>query len=306
MFLTAALWAAGLTAGIALQRRVADAQRLTHVLFLITFWVTSPLMVFFAYTTVTLDLGLLAAMALVVANSWLVLALGFGAARLAGREPAQRGAVVLAAAFGNTGIVGFPLAALVFGPPGLALAVVFSEFQFLIPVLAVSVGVARRFAGSGACAPNAPDVRTLLRGWFFNPPVAAGVTAVVLRLAGADLRDAVEPLGPAAALAIGLFGFVQVGLAAPLERLAHTAGDLGRAALGLTLRLAVAPLTLHALGRLAGIDVPGAFLLLAATPVAFHTIVLARVYALDGALLRLLVVVSTPAVIAAVLLWHSL
>ncbi len=182
----------------------------------------------------------------------------------------------------------------------------YSEFQFLIPVLAVSTGVARRFAGPGACAPGAPHLRTLLRSWLLNPPVAAGVLAVTLRVAGADLRDAVEPLGPAAALAIGLFGFVQVGLAAPLERVAHSLADLGRAALTLALRCGVAPLVLYALGRLTGVDIPGAFLLLAATPVAFHTIILARVYALDGALLRLVVAVSTPAVIAAVLLWQAL
>jgi len=306
VLLTAALWAAGLSAGIGLQRSVPDAQRLSHVLFLLTFWVTSPLMVFFAYTTVAVEAGLFAAMALVVATSWLVLALGFAAARLAGRGAGQRGAMILAAACGNTGIVGFPLAALVFGPPGLALAVVYSEFQFLIPVLAVSAGVARRFAGPGARAPGAPDLRTLVRSWLVNPPVAAGLAAVVLRLAGADLRDAVEPLGSAAALAIGLFGFVQVGLAAPLSRVAHTRADLGRAGLSLVLRCGAAPLVLVALSRLTGVDVPGPFLLLAAAPVAFHTIVLARVYALDGALLRLLVVVSTPAVIAAVLLSQAL
>jgi predicted permease len=306
VILTAAVWAAGLAAGIALQRRVRRPQRLTHILFLATFWVTSPLMVFFAYTTLAPGAGLLAAMTLVVATSWLVLALGFGAARLAGSGAAERGAMVLGAGLGNTGIVGYPLAAAVFGPPGLALAVVYSEFQFLIPVLAVSTGVARRFAGPGACAPGAPDLRTLLRSWVVNPPVAAGVLAVALRLAGADLRDAVEPLGSAAALAIGLFGFVQVGLAAPLELVAHTLVDLGRAGLTLAVRCGAGPLALLGLGRITGVEIPGAFLLLAATPVAFHTIVLARVYALDGALLRLLVAISTPAVIAAVLLWQAL
>ncbi len=306
MLLTSIMWALGLAAGISLQRRAPNPQRLSYVLFLATFWVTSPLVVFFAYTTLTLDTRLLAAMALVVASSWLVLGLGAGAARLAGRDPAERGAMILAAALGNTGFVGYPLAVLAFGPPGLALAVVYSEFQFLIPVIAVSVGVARRFAGPGACAPGASGLRTMLRGWLINPPVVAGVLAVGLRLAGADLRAAVEPLGPAAALAIGLFGFVQVGLAAPLERLAHTVADLGRALLILSVRSVAAPLVLLGLGRLAGIDIPGVFLLLAATPVAFHTIVLARVYALDGALLRLLVAVSTPTVIAAVLLWQAL
>ncbi len=69
MLLTAALWSIGLAAGISLQRRASNPQRLSYVLFLATFWVTSPLVVFFAYTTLTLDARLLAAMALVVASS---------------------------------------------------------------------------------------------------------------------------------------------------------------------------------------------------------------------------------------------
>jgi hypothetical protein len=300
------VWAFGLACGVALQHRTPRPQQLSRALFLVTFWVTSPLVVFFAYTTVRLDTGLLGAMAVVVASSWLTLALATALARAVGRGAAERGAIILAGALGNTGIVGFPLAALAFGTPGLALAVVYSEFQFLIPVLAVSTGIARRFAGDGACAPGLPDLPAMLRSWLVNPPVAAGLLAVGLRLAGADLRESVEPIGAGAALAIGLFGFVQVGLAAPLDRLAHTRRDLGHAAATLALRCLAAPLVLLAVGWLTGIEVPGVFLLLAATPVAFHTIVLARVYALDGALLRLLVVVSTPIVIAAVLLWQAL
>jgi predicted permease len=86
---------------------------------------------------------------------------------------------------------------------------------------------------------------------------------------------------------------------------AHTLADLGRAGLTLALRCGAAPLALLGLGWVTGVEIPGPFLLLAATPVAFHTIVLARVYDLDGALLRLLVAVSTPAVIATVLVWQA-
>jgi predicted permease len=303
--LTALGWLLCLFAGFALQRRVAHPARLTRLLFRVTFWGTTPLVVFFAYTTVEVGRALFAAMAVVVASSWLVLGLGFLWARVGGRARPERGAMIIASAFGNTSIVGYPLAVLVFGPGGLALAVVYSEFQFLIPALAVSVGVARRFAGEGSHSPAAPGWRALARTWLVNPPVVAGLMAIALRAGGVDLRDVVTPLGPAVGLAIGLFGFVQIGLATPLTRLSHDLADLWRAGATLLMRCAVAPLMLYLTGRLTGVVVPPVFLLLAATPVAFHTMVLARVYALDLGLQRLLILVSTPAVIVAVVIWHA-
>jgi hypothetical protein len=268
--------------------------------------VTSPLVVFFAYTTVTADGALIATMVAVVASSWLVLGAGLAWARAGGRSEAEKGSMVLGTALGNTGFVGFPLAVLAFGPQGLALAVVYSEFQFLIPVLAVSVGIARRFAGATSCVPPAPGLAFLLRSWVINPPVVAGIIAIALRVAGADLAGAVTPIGAPVGLAIGLFGFLQLGLATPLERISHTAADLWRAGGTLALRCVISPLVLYVIARAAGLPLPPVFLLLAATPVAFHTMVLARVYGLDQPLQRLLIIVSTPAVIAAVLLWHAL
>jgi len=52
------------------------------------------------------------------------------------------------------------------------------------------------------------------------------------------------------------------------------------------------------------INIPGVFLLLAAMPVAFNTLVVSAVFDLDRELARLLVAVSTPLVIAGVLIWQ--
>jgi predicted permease len=70
------------------------------------------------------------------------------------------------------------------------------------------------------------------------------------------------------------------------------------------LRSGLMPLVLLGLAWLAGVRIPGVFLLLAAMPVAFYTMVVAAVFDLDRGLARLLVAVSTPAVIAGVLLWR--
>ena len=76
---------------------------------------------------------------------------------------------------GNTGTVGFPLTTVVFGGAGLALAVIYAEFQFLIPVEAVILGLGRHYAGPNSRGGAAPGVGRLLRTWVFNPPVVAGV-----------------------------------------------------------------------------------------------------------------------------------
>jgi predicted permease len=65
------------------------------------------------------------------------------------------------------------------------------------------------------------------------------------------------------------------------------------------------PLVLLASGWVAGVHIPGVFLLLAAMPVAFYTMVVSAVFDMERELARLLVVVSTPAVIAGVLIWQS-
>jgi predicted permease len=299
-------WTACLALGFYLQRRVRDAGRLSHVLFVVMFWVTEPVLVFFAYTTVSFNARLLAVGAVVVVSSWLVLGLGVASAAAGRREGRKRGAVALGSALGNTSYVGYPLAIAVFGPAGLALAVVYAEFQFLIPALAVSRAVARHYAGPGSRAKSEPGLSSLLRGWVINPLVAAGAVALALHYSGVDLRHVVAPIGVPAGLATGMFGFFQLGLAAPLERVAHGLNDLVLAGTTLTLRCAVSPLLLLGLARLTGVHMPGVCLLLAATPVAFNTLILARVYDLDSALLRLVVAVSTPLVIVAVLVGHAL
>jgi predicted permease len=144
----------------------------------------------------------------------------------------------------------------------------------------------------------------VLRSWLLNPPVIAGAVAVTLRLLGVDIAGVVKPVGPVVGMLFGFVGFLQVGLAVSLEPLRHDRGDLWRTAVTVALRSGLMPLVLLLLGWLAGVDIPGVFLLLAAMPVAFYTMVVAAVFDLDRGLARLLVAVSTPAVIAGVLLWQ--
>jgi predicted permease len=83
------------------------------------FWTFSPVLVFVTFSTVDLDEGLGRALVAAILASWLVGLAGYGYARLVAGERDERGALTLAAGFGNTGFVGYPLAQLAFGSDGL-------------------------------------------------------------------------------------------------------------------------------------------------------------------------------------------
>jgi len=297
-------WLVCFAAGVALQRRLRDPQRASYTLFLLVLWVLSPLAVLYGYTTVSVRPGLVAAFGCVVAAAWATLLTGMLWGRLGSRTHAEAGVLAYATAMGNTAILGYPLATLVFGGPGLALAVVFTEFQFLIPSQGVILGLGRHYAGPDSLGRKAVGLRQVLRSWLLNPPVVAGAVAVTLRLLGVDITPLVKPVGPVIGLLFGFVGFLQVGLAVSLKPLRHRRGDLWRTAVTIALRSGLMPLLLLLLARLLGVHIPGVFLLLAAMPVAFYTMVVSAVFDLDRGLARLLVAVSTPAVIAGVLIWQ--
>src|SRR5665647_1929222 len=93
------------------------------------------------------------------------------------------------------------------GGPGLALAVIYAEFQYLLPTDGVVLGLGRHYAEPHSRGLRAPGLRELLRSWLVNPPVIAGVAAVTLRLLGVDISEVVAPVGPAIGLLFGLIGF---------------------------------------------------------------------------------------------------
>jgi predicted permease len=299
-------WLACFVAGVAMQRRLRDPQRASHLLFLFVLWVLSPLAVLYGYTTVSVRPVVVAAFACVIAATWVTLLAGTLWGRLGGRDRAEAGTMAYATALGNTAILGYPLATIVFGGPGLALAVVFTEFQFLIPTQGVILGLGRHYAGPRSRVPRALGVGQVLKTWLLNPPVVVGAVAVALRLLGVDLTIAVRHMGPVVGMLIGFVGFVQLGLAISLEPLRHGRGDVWRTAVTVALRSGLMPFVLLLFGWLAGVHIPGVFLLLAAMPVAFYTMVVAAVFDQDRELARLLVAVSTVLVIAGVVVWQYL
>jgi len=282
------LLVAGFAAGLALQRHGRHAQ-LQRWLWEAFFWTIAPAAAIYAYTTVAIDRTLVASLVIVAASSWLLLGLSILLARFASHDDPERGAIVLAAGWGNTVALGYPLANFAYGADGLALQVLYAQFYYGVPGIAISTSVARMY---GVDRPGRTGLRAALRT-ALNPPVIAAVGAIGLRIAGVDLVDLATSLGHAAGAASGPVGLLQLGMALPLGRVSHGGHDLRVGSLALALRHGAAPLIVYGLGVATGVAVPAVFVLAAAAPVAFHIVTLSRVFGLRSDLVRLLVVTST-------------
>jgi predicted permease len=174
--------------GLGMQRR-RRSECLRERAWTAYWWTVTPALVFTAFTTVSFDRELGLALAAAVAASWLVIALGYGYAR-GGPRAGREGALALGAGFPNTGFLGYPLAQLALGTDGLALIVLYDRLGWLVPSSAVSTVIARLHGRRhGAERQGARRLQVFL----VNPPLAAAVAAVALRLGGADLTAASSP-----------------------------------------------------------------------------------------------------------------
>lgn len=293
--LEVALLLAFFALGLATQR-ISLAESLRERTWTAYFWTITPVLVFYSFSTVGVDRELALALGAAIGASWLVLGISYGYAVAVSEERDERGALTLAAGFPNTGFVGFPLAQISLGNPGLALMVVYDRLAWLLPATAVSTTIARLLGNRDA------GNRGRSRLWLLagNPPLLAALLAIGLRLGDVEVGGVAEPLGRVAGAVVGPAGFFLLGLALPLERPSHDLAELRRASGVLAIRFGVAPLALYGLGRAIGAEIPSAFLLGAAMPSAFHLLILARVFDLRPHLMRLLVLGSTVPAVAAV------
>ena len=281
--------------GLAIQLRARSADLLRERVWDAHFWSLVPALVFYGFSTVPFEAEIGLALAAAIVANWLVIAVAYVYAAIVSDGREERGALALGAAFPNTGFVGYPLAQVLFGNPGLTLMVVYDRLAWLVPSVAVSTALAR-LHGRRAAPRRARERLAAI----FNPPLIAAVAAITLRLGGTDVGGAVEPIGRIGSSLIGPVGFLLLGLALPLGPPVHDVIELRRASGALLIRFAVAPLLLLASGTAFGASIPDVFFLGAAMPCAFNLLVLARVFDLRPYLMRLLVVGSTvPALVAA-------
>ena len=255
----------------------------------------APVVVLFAYTVVPANASTLLALGAVIIASWIVLSLGLLYARAAARSRGEQGVLALGAGFTNTVTLGYPVVNAVFGPAGLALQVLFAQFMYLIPIVSVSTTIAAHF-GNG----TRPRTWGGIARQIINVPLIFAVIAVAIRMSGIDIEPYVAAPTDWVVFLMGPIGFLELGLALPLDRISHDIHDIWRGAVPVLLRLAAAPAVLFGVDLALGADVPAVYYLSIAMPAAFHTLILARVYGLPGAMMRLIVILSTVIMVTAI------
>ncbi|MBK7585291.1 MAG: AEC family transporter [Myxococcales bacterium] len=172
----------------------------------------------------------LATPVLIFAVAWLLLGL---AGRVLGWSRKVTACLLLTAGLANTSFVGFPLIEALYGPAGLARAILVDQGQFLVLATA---GIVTAGWGRGEARPS---VTALLRRLIAFPPFVAFVLAVALRgttfppFLTALLEKLAQLVVPLALLAVGW------QLRVDMRGLRKHARPLG---LGLVVRLFVAPL----------------------------------------------------------------
>jgi predicted permease len=285
-----------LAVGLLLQR-LRSEERLRDLIWIISFWLVIPVLVFATFLSFPLDHKLLLAVATVIVSTWTLLALCYLYARLVTRERDEQGALTLAGGVGNTGFIGYPLTQLVFGHTGLSQAVVYDQLSFGVPMSSISVVVARFFGRRSVDT----EGRSRLAVVLLNPPLWALAAALVLRGAGVHIPH-VRTVENVAAAAVGPMGFLMLGISLPLEQVEHDLLEVARATGAMALKIGAGPLILFALGMAFGAHIPPTFYLLAAMPPAFHLLTIARVYDMRPALMRLMVVAATIPVVAGVVI----
>ena len=286
--------------GVAAERRWGDrAVQATRRTITVLLWSVLPFIYFFTIARLEIDARVTGGIALAYASLTVVALLAwFVGTRVLGLSAAGTGALIITCIVANTGYLGIPLCASLFGAEGLGQAVAFDALVNSPIFLTIGVAIG---AGLGTRAGGTPKerFRSFLRG---NPPMLA----VVLGMLAPDALspDALHAAAEALAYAVLPVGFLIVGVT-----LASEAGD-GELAfpppitppvvVAVGLRLVVAPALLLGLSALVT-EVPDAFVVEAAMPTGVNALVVGHAYGLDLRIASAALAWSTAIVVVAVL-----
>jgi malate permease and related proteins len=272
--------AASIAAGVEAERRKgARAGELARRILLFLLYVVMPVVAFFnmARLEVSADVGIglflgWIALALAALIGWLI------GRRILRREPPTAGVLAIVGLQANTGLMGLAVVGALLGFDHLSEGVVYDALVqqpvFFIGSFAIAAATGTK-AGEG--------VKERVRAFFVrNPPLVAVVLGLLApdALAPDVLVDGARIL----ILSVPVLGFFAVGVTLAEEAeegaLAFPPPLTAPIAAAIVLRLVVAPALLFLLAAPL-IDLPAAFLLMAAMPAGLHIVVLAHVYGLD-------------------------
>ena len=286
--------------GVAGHRRFGErALQATRATITVLLWSVLPFIAFFSITRLDVDGRLLGGLGLAyVALTCVALLAWLAGTRLLGLTAAGTGALIVTCIVANTGYLGIPLSAELFGSEGLGQAVAFDSLVnspiFLTVGLAIGAGL-----GTRAGVTPGERFRSFLRG---SPPLFAVAAALVApdALSPDLLHDAAETL----AYLVLPVGFLIVGVTLSSEAdegaVAFPPPMSPPVATALVLRLLVAPGLLIGLSAAFG-PVPDTFVLEAAMPTGVNALVVGHAYGLDLRIASSALAWSTAIVVVAIL-----
>lgn len=224
--------------------------------------------------------------------------------RLLALPPPGVGALMLVAAFGNTGFLGLPFVAALFGGGELANAIVYDLLLTTIGIFTVGFSIGAAFGAHGG------ETRDRVRSFFTrNPPLWASVAGLLAPSALAPdwALDASHVL----VYALPLLGFYAVGVTMAAEAEGESASMPNRSrqvkfpprftravAVALAIKLLLVPGIVLGLSA-ALIDIPDSYGSQAAMASAINCLVIAHQFGLDRALVAGVIAWSTGIVVAA-------
>jgi malate permease and related proteins len=296
----AAVIAVATAAGIGIERRLGErAEELSRRILTWMLWVPLPIVGFFGIAALELSAEVGAGIAFAYAGQACALAAAWVVGRrVLGLGRPALGALLVVAAFGNTGYLGLPVTAAAFGFDELPNALAFDVVVTGIGIVTVGFSIGAAFGTRGQ------GLRERIGAFLArNPLLWASLAGLVApdALAPDVLVDASQLL----AVAILVPGFFAVGvtLAAEAEEgvLRFPPPLTAPVAWAVALKLTVPPAVVLAGSRLV-IDVPGSYVVQAAMASALATILIANEYGLDRGLTAAAIAWSTAIVIVVALL----
>ena len=270
--------AAAIAAGAGAERRFGKrAEALTRRLLDAILYVALPFIAFFVLARAGLGAGGGVGLALAYVVHAVVGLLAWAiAARVLHLSPHATATVIVATIMVNTGFLGAPLVNTLLGHDELGAAITYDVLVSGPMFFLVAFAVAAAFTTRGE--PAAARVRTFVTR---NPPLIA----VIAGLAAPDALapDALVEIARAGIIALAPVGFFIGGVQLAAEARDTTLRLSPPVAVVIALRMVVAPLLLIAMATLT-VDVPDAYLVQAAMPVAVNTLVVVHAYELDRAI----------------------
>jgi predicted permease len=303
--LTIAVIAIAGTAGVAAERRwPASAVGWARSALVFSLYALIPFVVFFNLARVELNAdlggGLVIGWVAILAAAGLAWLVGSRLLRLS--RPAT-GSLITGTLVPNSGYLGYPLVASLLGFDALGEAVV---YDVAIPVPSLLL---LGFATGAAFGTEAGEgIRERVIAFFTrNPPLYAAIAGLLAPDALAP--DVLVDISRGVVIALLPIGFFAVG-AVLAEEVEEKRVELGSpldppVGAAILLRLVIAPGLLLLLS-LPFIDLPGAYLLIAAMPCGINTLIVAHVYGLDAKLAAQAVAWTTAIAVVAALIGQAI